>query len=464
LVSTGYFKSLYPGLLTKILKIRVIMMKTIVEDISSVKKKLIIEVGAEDVSKKVDRTFRQYGKKARIKGFRSGKIPRKVLENYYGPQVMDEVAGSIVNETLPKAIEETGMFPLNMPTIENDVLKPGENYKYTAVMEIRPEFELKDYNGLDVEKEVFSITEEDIDKHIEEIREARGNLVSIEGDRGIDKGDFAIIDYEGFDGNDPVEGIKSEDFTLKIGEGRFYPGFEEGMEGLKKGDETEIAVEFEDDYFHSGLAGKKVSFKVSIKDIKKMELPELNDEFVKDLGNEIKDLDDLKEKVKEGLTDREEKRVDNDLKERLLGKISSSVEFELPESLVEPELNSALNSIRQNLMNSGSDFEKAGLNIEKLKEELRPVSEKKVKGMLILGKIANENELNVEDKDIAEGFDSMAAGMGQSPNVLRQYYEANQQMMDSFRETLLREKTLNYLVENANVKEVSADQIHADNE
>jgi len=438
-------------------------MKTIVEDISSVKKKLIIEVEADDVSKKVDKTYKQYGKKAKIKGFRSGKIPRKILENYYGPQVLDEVAGSIVNETLPKAIEEVGMFPLNMPTIENDVLKLGENYKYTAVMEIRPEFELKDYNGLDVEKEAFSITEEDIDKHINEIREASGNLVVIEEDRGVETDDYAIIDYEGFDGENSIEGIKSEDFTLKVGEGRFYPGFEDGLIGLKKGEETEITVEFEDDYFHSGLAGKKVIFKVSIKDIKKMELPELDDEFVKSLGGEIKDLDDLKGNIREGLTDREGKRVDKDLKERLLEKISSSVEFELPESLVEPELNSALSSIRQNLMNSGTDFEKAGLDIAKLKDELRPVSEKKVKGMLILGKVAQESELSVDDKDITEGFDDMAKGVGQSPNVLRQYYEANQ-MMDSFRETLLREKTLNYLVENANVKEVSADQIHADNE
>lgn len=438
-------------------------MKTIVEDISSVKKKLIIEVEADDVSKKVDITYKQYGKKAKIKGFRSGKIPRKVLENYYGPQVLDEVAGSIVNETLPKAIEEVGMFPLNMPTIENDVLKLGENYKYTALMEVRPEFELKDYNGLDVEKETFSITGEDIDKHINEIREASGNLVAIEEDRGVETDDYAIIDYEGFDGENSIEGIKSEDFTLKVGEGRFYPGFEEGLIGVKKGAETEITVDFEDDYFHSALAGKKVIFKVSIKDIKKMELPELDDEFVKNLGGEIKDLDDLKEKIKEGLTDREGKRVDKDLKERLLEKISSSVEFELPESLVEPELNSALNSIRQNLMNSGTDFEKAGLDIAKLKDELRPVSEKKVKGMLILGKVAQESELSVDDKDITEGFDDMAKGVGQSPNVLRQYYEANQ-MMDSFRETLLREKTLNYLVENANVKEVSADQIHTDNE
>ena len=363
-----------------------------------------------------------------------------------------------MNETLPKAVEETNAIPLSMPIIENEILKLGQNFKYSAVMEVRPEFELKDYMGFEVEKEIFSVVDEDVDAQLEEIRKTHGQLSSVETERGIKEEDFAVIEYEGLEDGKALEGIKNSNFLVRVGGNDFHPDFEKALIGLKKGDMSEFDVDFEEDYSQPKLAGKNVRFKVKVIDIKEMNLPELNDEFAKNLGADFKDLNDLKDKIRETLTEREEKRVDRELKMRLLKKVSDGVDFALPESLVDSELNGAIENIRQNLLRSGSNMEKAGLNEEKLKQDLRPASEKRVKDMLVLGELARSNDLNITEAELSGGFKDLALSTGQDPEALRQYYEANN-LRESFRQQLLEEKTLNYLVKGANITEVEADKI-----
>ncbi len=433
-------------------------MKTTIDDLSPVKKKIMIEIEAEDVEKKVDKAYRDYGKSARIKGFRPGKIPRKIIENYFGKQVLQEVTDSLIKETLPRALETTKILPLNIPVIENEILKRGKNYKYSAIMEVRPEFELNEYKGIEVEKEVCSVTDKDVDKELEGIREANAKLNDIHEERGIQEGDYVIIDYEGFDDKGPINGIKGQNFTVIIGKRRFYPGVEEALIGTKKGDTPSVTVDFDNSYYHKGLAGKRVTFKIKIIDIKEIELPVLDDDFIGQLAGDIRGLDELKEKIKEGLISREQKRIDKELKERLLAKISDGVDFELPESLIEAEIDAGIDSVKQNLMRAGSDFEKSGLNEAKLREEFRPISEKKVKGILILGEIAKRNNLTVDEQNVMEGFKEMSKNTGHEAEALYKYYEANN-IMESFRQTLLKEKTLNYLVENARVIEMDVDAI-----
>lgn len=428
-------------------------MKTTVEDISSVKKKIIVEIDADSVDRKINDAYKRVGKGAKIKGFRPGKIPLKILERYYGQQVMDEVTNSLIQESLPAAIQETETYPLNMPVIENEILSRGQDYQYTAIMEVRPEFELKDYLGAEVEKEKCIIEEKDVDNQIESILKSQGTLKSIEEDREIAIGDYVIINYEGFDGEEAVTDLKAENFSLAIDEDNFYPGFVAELIGEKKGTKKEFTIDFKEDYINSRLAGKAISFKVEITDIKEMEVPELNDEFVKGLGLEFENLDQFRGKIKEDLVAREEKRLNNKVKSDLLEKISESVEFELPESLVEDEINSSMENMRQNLLRSGSDFEKLGLDQEKMKNDLKPVAEKNVKGALILGEIARLNDLDIDEKEIEEGFENIAGESGYPAETIRKYYESNN-LIDTFRQTLLKEKTLNYLVENANVKEI----------
>ena len=433
-------------------------MKTNIEDISSVKKRLNIEVEAEEIDRRIDEAYKNVARQAQVKGFRTGKVPRNILEKFYCGKVMEDVTNNIIRDTLPSAIDEIKKFPLSMPAIENEDLKPGQAFKYSASIEIRPEFELKDYKGIEAQKENIAVTDEDVRKQIDQIREARGSLNPVAEDRGVKDGDYVIIDYEAFEEGQAIEDINGADFPLKIGAKHFYQGVEEALIGVKKGAPAEIRTDFDKDYFHSKLAGKSVEFKVKVKDIKEISLPELNDEFIKGLGGEFSTLEDLRNKIREDMISDEERRVDNQLKLRLLKKISDTVDFELPESLVEYEINASIENIKQRMARSGSGIEKSGVDQSKLREEIKPAAEKSVKNMFIIGEIASQNKISVGEDDLTEGFHRMAKDFGANGEMIRQYYEAND-LMDSYRNTLLREKTLNYLVENARIIAVDADKI-----
>jgi trigger factor len=433
-------------------------MKASIEQITPVKKRLTVEVDAEEVSRKIEEAYKELRKRAKVSGFRPGKVPRNILQRYFGDQVTQDVKRGLLSETLPQAFEETKIFPVAMPVIENESLKAGEGYTYVALMEVRPEFELKDYMGLEVDKERVSVSEETVNSQLDEIRRVNSRLKPLEEDRGIRDDDCAILEYEAFEGEKPIEGVKAQNFLLRVGTNQFHPEFEKGLLGLKAGDSTEIAVDFEQDHPDTKLAGRKVLFKVKVTDVKLMELPELNDDFAKSLGADFNDLETLKNRIREDIKGREEKRVDRDLKRRLLDRIGATLSFDLPESLVDSEMRYAVETVKQNLIRMGSNFDKAGLTEEKVREDFRPASEKRVKDLLILGEIARQNELALSEIELDAGFADLAKGIGQDPKVVRQYYEAKG-LLEGFRDRLLEEKTLNYLVKGAKIREVEAARI-----
>ena len=433
-------------------------MKTTLEDISPVKKKLLIEIDSKEVDKKLNQAYGEIRKTAKIPGFRPGKVPRKILETYFGSQVIDDVTRGLISESFPKAVDEVKTFPLGQPILEKEALKQGQDFNYSAIIEVRPEFEVKDYLGVDVEKELFSISEEDVQKRLEEIREANGKMASIEEERQIRDGDFVIVDYERFEDSQLVEDVKSSNLLVKVGKNDFHPKFDEALIGLKKEDETEVDIDFEENFYHTKLAGKSVNFKIKIVDIKELVLPELNDEFASNLGADLKDLDSLKNELKNAITSQEEKRIDNELKQRLLEKISEGIDFELPEVLVDAEIDFSARRLNDNLERSGSSLEKAGISEAGLKKEFRPASEKRVREMLILDRIAKQDEIDINDDDLEEGYGKLAESMGQDVETVKKYYEARGQV-DALKEELLKEKTLNYLVNHANISEVERDSL-----
>jgi trigger factor len=433
-------------------------MKASIEQISPVKKRLTVEVEADEVERKIEEAYRELKKRARVDGFRPGKVPRNILQRHFGDQVTQDVKRGLLSETLPQAFEETKIFPVAMPVIESETLKTGEGFKYVALMEVRPEFELKDYMGLEVDKELVSVSEEAVNSQIEEIRRVNSRLKPLEEDRGIRNDDCAILEYEAFEGGKPLEGMKAQNFMIRVGSGQFPPEFEKGLQGFKAGESTEITVDYAADDPNPGLAGKKVLFKVKVTDVKVMETPELNDDFAKSLGADFNDLETLKNRIREDIKAREEKRVDRELKKRLLDKIGATVNVDLPESLVESEMRYAVETVKQNLLRMGSSLEKSGLTEEKVREDFRAASERRVKDLLILGEIAKQNDLSLSETELDEGFADLGKGIGQDPKVVRQYYEAKG-LLEGFRDRLLEEKTLNYLVKGAKIREVEAAQM-----
>lgn len=433
-------------------------MKANIEEITSVKKRLTVEIDSADVDKKFEEAYQIVKKNATLPGFRKGKIPQKLVEQYFSDRVLENVTKELVNETLPKALEETNTYPINTPLIENVTVKKGQNFHYTALMEVRPKFELKDYKGLELEKEIVKVTDEDVGRQLEEIRRMNGKLKNVEENYGIQPNDIAILQYEGFENGLPLPGIKADQFMFQMGNNPFPPDFEKGLVGLKAGAQAEIKIDFQKDYHQQQFAGKSLLFKVKVLEIKTLDLPELNNDFVQTLGTDLQEVEGLKARIKEQMIAREEDRTDKELKQRLLNKIARTLQFELPESLVESEVEQALENLKRTLARSGSSMEKSGLREDHLRSEIRPGSEKRVKNFLILAEIAQKDDIRIEEKDLNEGFEQMAKSMNQDPQIVRRFYES-QNMITPFRVRLLEEKTLNYLLENAKIKKVEADKV-----
>ena len=437
-------------------------MKTRVEEISEVKRKINVEIDAEEVTKSIDKAYSQLSRKAKVKGFRPGKAPRKILEQYYGKQVVNDVKSDLIRESFPKVLDETKLFPLGEPSIEDELINPDNIFRYAIFMEVKPEFEIKNYMGISVDKEVLNISEETVDKSIEKIRKSHAKLISIEEDRGIIEQDRVIINYEGFWKDKPIKDIKGQEFMVHVGSGNFYKEVESGIVGLKKGDEKDIEIDLDENFSDSRLAGKLVNFNIVIIDIKKEDLPELNDDFAKVLGDNFESLADLRQKVTEEITLQEEKRIDSELKKRLIGKISDSVNFELPQILVESEINHSINSLKEGFSQNGMTMESTGISESKMRQELIKPSEVKIKEELALDAIARLEAITVEEKDIGDAFDSLSGRTGSDPALIRQYYESNN-LMNSFEAQILAEKTLNHLVKGAIINDVTEIQKETEN-
>ncbi|HDH88236.1 MAG TPA: trigger factor [Desulfobacteraceae bacterium] len=428
-------------------------METSIEEISQVKRQINVEIETEEVAKKLDQAYNKLSKRAKVKGFRPGKAPRRILEQYYGKEIMTDVKNDLIKESFSKVIEETKLFPLGNPSIEAEAIQPGKNFNYTILMEIRPDFELKEYMGIPVEKEILNISEDNVDKKLKELREAHAQLVSINEERGIKEGDYVIINYDCTWKDEHVKGIEGKDFMIHIGDKNFYPEIESGIRGLKKAEKKDIMIDFSEDFSDRRLANKSVTFHISVEDIKKKDLPDLNDDFARSLGKEFKSLADLRERVKKEITLQEEKRIDSELKKRLLKKITAKVDFELPQTMVENEIEHSMATIKQNFLRAGTKLESANISEDTMRQDLKLAAEEKVKEGLILSKIADLEGIKLEDSDIRDGFQELAAQTGQNLAILQQYYEKNN-LMDSFRNQILMEKILNHLVQGAKISEV----------
>jgi trigger factor len=430
-------------------------MKTTVEEISSTMKKIVVHIDENEVARKLDEAYHELSRNVKIPGFRPGKAPRTLLETRFGPRVCEDVSLDFVASTLPIALTEANVNPLGYPEIEKDVPTKGKPFVYSASMEVRPVFEIKEYKGIEIEKEKVGVTDEQVQARLESIAQSHGKLKPVEDRSTVEENDYVVLDYQAFEGDQPLEDIYAESYMLQVGSGDFHQSFEKSLVGLEKGTQKDIEVDFEDTYHHSKLAGKHIRFRVTVSDINTIELPPLDDDFARGLGGDFTGLEDLKNKVKESMVTEMERKVDHEAKQRLLEKISSSVEIDLPQVLVNSELSYAIDSVKQNLARSGLSVEKAGISDEKLGEDLRPASEKRAKEMLILGQIARQENLDVEDSDIDDAFNSMAAATSQPAEVLRRYYESKG-FMDGLKEKLLEEKTLKYLIDNANLIEVDS--------
>ena len=373
-------------------------MQVKVESLSKIKKKINFEIPADRVGAEIDKAFEEIRKRANVKGFRKGKVPRTYVEKHFSAMMEQDVLKNLVQDTYFKALHEEKLFPVAHPVIESDDLKKGEPFKYSATVEIYPEVKIEEYAGLEVVKEQFVKDEEVVAKRLEEMRENMAQLKPVEEERPAAQGDFLTIDFKGFLGGVPFENGSAEDFQLELGAGRFIPGFEEQIIGQKIGEEKSITVTFPEDYNSKELAGKEATFAVTVKEIKVKELPLLDDDFAKAIG-EFETIDQLRAKIAEMHEKQEKQRIEADLRDRTIKAFIAKNPLEIPEALVEKQLQIMLDGTKKRLDMEKLSLEMMGLDDAGYKARFRDTAEVQVKGALLLDALADQEGIKVEDNE-----------------------------------------------------------------
>ena len=422
-------------------------MKVTVEDVSTVKKKLHIQVLPDAIAIERKRALADVAKKARIPGFRPGKAPKNVVERHYATEIQSEVMNKLISDSYLQAIKENDLSPVEMPNITNiSPLETDAPLNFTAVVEVRPRIDLGAYEGIEVNETPVTASDEELDQTIDRLREMYANLAVVEG-QALDKGHTAIIDFEGFQDGKSIEGAKAQDHHLAIGEGTLIPGFEEQIAGMNKGETREISVTFPADYNNKDLAGKDAKFTVTLKEIKKKVLPELNDEFAKDIGNH-NTVDERKARSKEDIGIRKKNEQSSAQREDLLGKLVDAHTFDVPQGMVDRELTAMARHQLTRMARQGIDVQKA-FDIAKFRLENRDMAVKRVKGTLILDVIADKEKVEVSDAEVNASMAAMARSAGKKLEEIKQYYASQEGGTDNLRASLVEEKTLSLLLSKA---------------
>lgn len=428
-------------------------MQVNVEDVSSLTKKMTIVLPPDYVNQRLDAAYQNLKTEVSIKGFRKGKIPRKVLEKNYGAKVEYDVAEKMIQDTYFDALEETSLDAVVHPDIKSHAFADDGSFTYEAEVEVRPSFELGDYKGMEVEQPEVVVADDEIDNALEDMRRQMAPLKTVDN-RGIERDDIALVDFQGFHNGEPMKQVVGENYSVEVGSGRNGKEFEEKLIGLRKGEEASQEIEFPEGFANPVLAGKKVEFKIKVKDVKERVLPALDDEFAKDVGEEFKTLDELKAKIRETRKKEKEEAQTGDLDDKIMLKLLESHSFEVPQRLVAYEISELIKEMEANLERQGMTLESAGLNRDALVEQYKDAAEKRVRGDFILKKIGEKENIKLEDDDIKQGFQRIADQYNMPVEEVKKYF-GNRNDLLPFMNELLSEKILKFLRSETVIKHVS---------
>ncbi|MEN6466109.1 MAG: trigger factor [Syntrophaceae bacterium] len=423
-----------------------------IEEINPVKKKLSFEIPWDDVRKELDSAYEKIGKKARIKGFRPGKTPRRLLENYYKEEAESEAVSSIISKAYWEAVEQNKLMPATQPEIDQKGIEKEKDFQFTVTVEVSPDVDPKDYHGIEFEQEGTDVTDADIDKRIEELRQVYSTLEDLTEDRGIENGDYVTIDFEGKIGGEPVKDLKGEGVLLEIGSNRFLPGFEEKLIGQKNGQTAEFKLALPESFQLKDAAGKEVDFTAAVKGIKFKKVPELNEEFIKNF-DKYQSLDQLRSDVHVSLEEEAKTKAKADLRKNITDRLLESNQFEVPDAIVERQINIMLLNMQRRMVANGMDPKQSAEMVSGWRESARPEAVRQVKLSFLLEAIAKKESLAVGDEEMEESLKNIASRYGQDyEKVKKSYQESN--MLEELRAELLEQKTLDFLEDRAKITQV----------
>lgn len=382
-----------------------------VENLENSMAKITIEVSAEDFEAAMVKAYHKNKNKISIQGFRKGKAPRKMVEKLYGPEIFyEDAANFAIPEAYEAASKECGLEIVSRPEIDVEDIGKDKPFVFTATVAVKPEVELGDYKGIEVEKQEVKVMAADVNAEIDRVREQNARIMTVE-DREIKKDDIAVIDYEGFVDGEAFEGGKGTDYSLTIGSHTFIDTFEDQLIGKKTGDKVDVNVTFPEEYHEASLKGKPALFKVEIKEVKVKELPKLDDEF----ASEVSEFDTLKEykaSVKKTLTDRRKAQVKTEKENKVLEKVVENAKVELPAPMVDEQVSQMVNDFASRLQQQGLSIEQymqmTGMQPQALMDQMRPEAEMRIKTRLVLEAVAEAEKIKATDKDIDKELEKMA--------------------------------------------------------
>ncbi|WP_353894245.1 trigger factor [Proteinivorax hydrogeniformans] len=412
---------------------------------------LTVEVPAENVESSIEKAYKKMRKDIEIPGFRKGRVPRKIIENRFGVEVFyEEAANFMLQEFYPKAIEESGIEPVAQPEIDVEELEAGKPFIFKATVTVKPEVELGEYKDLGITKTVKEVSDEDVDAEVKSMQEKNAELIVADENTEIAEGDTAVIDFEGYIGEEAFEGGKGENHPLVIGSKSFIPGFEEQLVGKKLGDELDVKVTFPKEYHAESLAGKEATFKVKINEVKTKKLPELNDEFAKD--NNFDSLDELKKDVKEKLEQQAEEQGKREFEQAVIDKVTENAKVDIPEVMVDNRLEDMVKEMEQRLSSQGMNLETylqfTGGDLETMKAELKPQAEKDVKTNLVIETVVENEGIEVTEEDFEDEIKKLAEMYKQEVDKIKEIFSMPGQK-ESIEDGIKRRKAVELLLENS---------------
>lgn len=414
--------------------------------------KLEITVEAVKFDEAIKKVYFKSAKYFNIPGFRKGKAPMQIVEKYYGKEIFYEDAfNEVAQEALEEAIKENKLEVVSRPDIEVTQIEKGKDLVFTAIMQTKPEAELGKYKGIEIKKIEYNVTDEDIEHELGHMQEHNARMISIE-DRPVEKGDIAKIDFEGFVDGVAFDGGKAEGHELEIGSNTFIPGFEDQIVGMKIDEEKDINVKFPEEYFSKDLAGKDATFKVKVHEIKKKELPELDDEFAKDVS-EFDTLKELKESIKEKQQKQNDEKAKYETQDAVIKAVCEKAKVDIPSGMVEMEVDNMLKDIEQRLSYQGLKLDQylqmMGKTEEDIRKEYEPQAIEGVKSRLVLEAVIKAEKIEATDEEVDEKLKEMAKNYGKEND---EEFLKNENVRNYIKQGLTSEKAMDFLVENAKIK------------
>ena len=413
--------------------------------------KLSFEVEAEKFDEAIKKVYEKSAKYFNIPGFRRGKAPMAMVEKQYGTEIFYEDAfNEVVPEIYEKELEENNIEAVSKPDIDIVQMGKGQDLKFTAVVQIKPEVKLGKYKGIQIKKVEYNVSEDDVNHELGHMAERNARVISVE-DRPVENKDITVIDFEGTVDGVKFEGGKAEGHELEIGSNTFIPGFEEQIIGMKIDEEKDIKVKFPDDYFSEDLKGKEAVFKVKLHEIKKKELPEINDDFAKD-ASEYETLEELKNSIKEKLEEDNKARAKYETEEEAIKAVCKEAEVDIPSGMIETELDNMVKDIETRLSYQGMKMDMYLQMIGKTMEEFRKEGEEQAKDAvrtrLVLEQVVKDAEIKPDEKKIADKLEEMAKMYGKQKEEL----EKNEYFMELMKKQVAQEEAIEFLVANAKIK------------